>query len=500
MNKTEPTIKLYNTMTRQKELLETKEPGKISMYVCGPTVYNYIHIGNARTFITFDMVRRFLKWRGYDVCFVQNVTDVDDKIITRALEEEVSAEEIAQRYTQAFIEDMHAAGVLDPDIRPKATEEIPSMIALIERLIAGGYAYEVDGDVYFAVESFSGYGELSNRKLEDMESGHRDLRGDESLEARKRNTFDFALWKAAKPGEPAWDSPWGKGRPGWHIECSAMSEKYLGLPFDIHGGGADLMFPHHENERAQTEAACGCTFANYWMHGGMLQINQEKMSKSLGNFLLLREILETVDASVLRMLMLQTHYRSPLDFSDERLGEADTALQRIENAASNLKWLGQEAGEGNSSIDVEAISNLTQAVRIQFIEAMEDDFNTAEALGVIFSYVSELNALLAGKSAVTSDIEVLQQAEEVLDELMGVLGVALRVGGVVLPEETIALAANLANYQGSSANQAVEVLLECRAEARSAKDWDTADKVRDGLEALGLVIEDTPQGSRVTVR
>ena len=311
-------IKIYDTKAREKRPFVPVADGKVNMYVCGPTVYNFIHIGNARTFISFDTIRRYLIWRGYEVKFVQNITDVDDKIIKKANEEGRSASEVAAEYAQAFIDDMRAAGVMDPDVRPRATEEIGEMIALVEKLIEGGHAYEVEGDVYFAVRSYEGYGQLSGRNVDEMESGHRELRADgQGLEDRKRDPLDFALWKAAKPGEPSWDSPWGKGRPGWHIECSAMSKKYLGLPFDIHGGGADLAFPHHENERAQSEAAFGCTFSNYWMHGGMLQINHEKMSKSLGNFLLLRDVLETTDARVLRMLMLQTHYRSPLDFSDD---------------------------------------------------------------------------------------------------------------------------------------------------------------------------------------
>ena len=300
-------IKIYDTKLRQKVEFQPKEPGKISMYVCGPTVYNRIHIGNARTFISFDVIRRYLIWRGFDVTFVQNVTDVDDKIIKRAGEEGRSAAEVAAEYTQAFIDDMHAAGVLDPDVRPRATGEISDMIALVQELVDGGHAYEVEGDVYFSVRSYSAYGELSGRNIDEMESGHRELRADgQGLEARKRDPLDFALWKAAKPGEPSWDSPWGKGRPGWHIECSAMSRKYLGLPFDIHGGGADLVFPHHENERAQSEAACGCTFARHWMHSGMLQIANEKtgeiekMSKSLNNFLLLHEALDIVLADYAR--------------------------------------------------------------------------------------------------------------------------------------------------------------------------------------------------------
>ncbi|WP_417755296.1 cysteine--tRNA ligase, partial [Senegalimassilia anaerobia] len=312
-------LKIYDTKLREKVPFESLEHGKIGMYVCGPTVYNYIHIGNARTFVSFDVIRRYLSWRGFDVKFVSNITDVDDKIIKKANEEGRSAAEVAAEYSQAFLDDMHAMNVQDPDVRPRATEEIPEMIQLIQELIDGGHAYEVEGDVYFSVRSYADYGALSGRNIDEMEGGHRELRADgQGLEDRKRDHLDFALWKAAKPGEPSWESPWGQGRPGWHIECSAMSRKYLGLPFDIHGGGADLVFPHHENERAQSEAACGCTFANHWMHSGMLQINHEKMSKSLGNFLLLRDILKTTSPDVLRFLMLQTHYRSPLDFSDER--------------------------------------------------------------------------------------------------------------------------------------------------------------------------------------
>ena len=304
-------LTIYDTKLHEKVPFTTLEHGKISMYVCGPTVYNYIHIGNARTFVSFDVIRRFLTWRGFKVKFVSNITDVDDKIIKKAQEEGREASEVAAEYAQAFLDDMHALNVEDPDVRPRATEEIPEMIALIEELIEKGHAYAVEGDVYFSVRSFPAYGELSGRNIDEMESGHRELRADgQGLEDRKRDPLDFALWKAAKPGEPSWESPWGAGRPGWHIECSAMSRKYLGLPFDIHGGGADLVFPHHENERAQSEAACGCTFANHWMHGGMLQINHEKMSKSLGNFLLLRDILKTTRPEVLRFLMLQTHYRS----------------------------------------------------------------------------------------------------------------------------------------------------------------------------------------------
>lgn len=495
-------IKIYNTQTRQKEKFQSLELGKIGMYVCGPTVYNYIHIGNARTFISFDVIRRYLEWRGFKVTFVQNITDVDDKIIKKANEEGRTAAEVAEEYTKAFIDDMHKAGVKDPDIRPKATEEIPAMIELVEELIKGGHAYEVEGDVYFSVRSFPEYGKLSGRNIDEMESGHRELRADgQGIEDRKRDPLDFAVWKAAKPGEPSWDSPWGKGRPGWHIECSAMSRKYLGLPFDIHGGGADLVFPHHENEVAQSEAACGCTFANYWIHGGMLQINSEKMSKSLGNFLLLRDVLERTRPEVLRFLMLQTHYRSPLDFSDERLAEAEAGLSRIENTVKNLEWAIENAQDIPSPLQTKPLMKQTKETRNEFIVAMDDDFNTAGALGIIFGFVNDLNSQIAGKTVSITDVPVLRGAYAVLVELMSVFGIMLEgeEEEVQYPDAVVPLAKELAGYTGANPAQAVSVLLDCRTEARSNKNWALADQVRDGMKELGLIIEDTPQGPRVSV-
>lgn len=495
-------IKIYDTKARTKREFVPVHEGKVGMYVCGPTVYNYIHIGNARTFISFDTVRRYLMWRGYEVTFVQNVTDVDDKIIAKAAEEGRTPAEVAKEYTEAFIEDMHAAGVLDPDIRPRATEEIQTMIALVEKLIEKGHAYVVDGDVYFAVRSYKAYGELSNRNVDEMESGHRELRADgQGLEDRKRDPLDFALWKAAKPGEPSWESPWGQGRPGWHIECSAMSEKYLGLPFDIHGGGADLAFPHHENERAQSEAACDCTFANYWMHGGMLQINFEKMSKSLGNFLLLRDVLKTTDASVLRMLMLQTHYRSPLDFSDERLGEASTALCRITNFIKNAQWLCQNAQNSETTFDVAALRNDVAAMREAFIEAMDDDFNTAGALGAVFSFIGEANTSLTNASVSANDVEALQECIQSVVELMDVLGISVAQECETACDcspDLLALAHDVAGYGGQEGQEAIQCLLDCRAQARKEKNFAVADQIRDGLSDLGYTIEDTPQGARVS--
>jgi cysteinyl-tRNA synthetase len=499
-------IRLYDTKQHKKVPFEPLEPGKVKMYACGPTVYNRIHIGNARTFISFDMIRRYLVWRGFDVTFVQNITDVDDKIIARAAQEGRSAAEVAAEYSQAFIDDMHAAGVADPDIRPRATEEIDAMQELITSLIERGHAYVAGGDVYFSVRSDPHYGALSGRNIDDMESGHRELRADgQGLEDLKRDPLDFALWKSAKPGEPAWDSPWGQGRPGWHIECSAMSAKYLGLPFDIHGGGADLVFPHHENERAQSECSCdNAEFARYWMHSGMLQINSEKMSKSLGNFLLLHQVLESARPEALRMLMLQTHYRSPLDFSTERLNEADAALTRIENALKNFDWLISNADDNaQDTFDENTLRAQVEATKEAFAEAMDDDFNAPGALGAIFTLVNELNSLVADKTLNTSNADVLTQARQTIVELLGVLGINAE-GDTSSSEDdsypaaVIDLAAEVAAYVGSSTTEAVEALLAARAEARANKDWGKADAVRDGLIGLGFVIEDTPQGARVT--
>ncbi len=502
-------MQIYNTQTRRKEELACREPGKVSMYVCGPTVYNRIHIGNARTFISFDVIRRYLEWSGLEVTFVQNVTDVDDKIIKKANEEGRSAAEVASEYTQAFIEDMRRAGVEDPTVRPKATEEIDSMIELVQTLIDGGHAYEAEGDVYFAVRSCPSYGKLSGRNIDEAEGGHRELRADgQGLEDRKRDPLDFALWKAAKPGEPSWDSPWGKGRPGWHIECSAMSHKYLGLPFDIHGGGGDLVFPHHENEIAQSEAAYSTTFANYWMHTGMLQIANEKtgevekMSKSLNNFLLLNEALDIVRPEALRMLMLQTHYRSPLVFGDTRLAEADAALTRIETAVKNADWLISVAQDGDSAVDDAALTAAAQTAKEQFVRAMDDDFNAPEALGCVFTLVGELNGAVAGKSIAKADAAAVAAARNAIVDLMGCFGIDVSAAdedeSASYPEAVLELAAQIASYEGTSKAEAVQALLDARATARKEKNWAVADGVRDGLAGLGFTIEDTPQGARVS--
>ncbi len=501
-------MQIYNTQTRRKEELVCRTPGKVSMYVCGPTVYNRIHIGNARTFISFDVIRRYLEWSGYEVTFVQNVTDVDDKIIKKANEEGRPAADVAAQYTEAFIEDMHRAGVKDPTVRPKATEEIDSMIELVSTLIDSGHAYEAQGDVYFAVRSYPQYGKLSGRDIDEAQSGHRELRADgQGLEDRKRDPLDFALWKAAKPGEPSWKSPWGDGRPGWHIECSAMSHKYLGLPFDIHGGGGDLVFPHHENEIAQSEAAYNTTFANYWMHTGMLQIANaatgevEKMSKSLNNFLLLSEALDIVRPEALRMLMLQTHYRSPLVFGDTRLAESDAALTRIETAVKNADWLISTAQGDKTVVDAEVLNAAVDAAKTGFVRAMDDDFNAPEALGCVFTLVADLNAALAGKTLSAQDVAPVAAARETVVDLMGCFGIdvaAQQDESDAYPQAVLELAAQIAGYAGANKAEAVQALLDARAQARKDKNWAVADGVRDGLAELGFTIEDTAQGARVS--
>jgi len=486
-------MKIYNTMTHQKEEFEPLRAGKVSMYVCGPTVYNFIHVGNARTFLSFDVIRRYLEWRGFDVTFIQNITDVDDKIIKRANEEGRKPEEVAADYTAAFVGEMRAMGVSDPTVRPKATEGIPDMLAFIEKLIAGGHAYATDsGDVYFSVRSYPKYGQLSRRNVDELRHGARI-----EVDEQKRDPLDFALWKAAKPGEPAWESPWGAGRPGWHIECSAMSDAELGIPFDIHGGGVDLVFPHHENEIAQTEAATGKPMARYWMHGGMLQTGGEKMSKSLGNFLLLRELLESYEVPVIRLLMLQTHYRSPIDFSDERLREAGVTLERVQSFIDRAAWVLQVAEEPavkrvrpRQMVPSAGATGLQAALtrtRNTFIAEMDDDFNTAGALGVLFDLIRQGNSFLdtLGDEPLDEyEVIALQGVLNALLELFSALGVALEPSlGCTMSDDAEA-----------------EQLLEERTAARAAKDWARADEIRDRLDELGYVVKDTPQGPQLAKR
>jgi cysteinyl-tRNA synthetase len=490
-------MRVFNTLSRSKEEFVPREPGKVAMYVCGPTVYNYIHIGNARSFLSFDVIRRYLEYKGFDVTFVQNVTDVDDKIINRANEEGRSPAEVAEEYTAAFIETMHDLGIKDPTVRPKATETIPQMIDLIGRLVDGGHAYESGGDVYFDVRSFPAYGKLSGRDIEEMETQAR-IDHDE----RKRDALDFALWKSAKPGEPHWSSPWGEGRPGWHIECSAMSEMELGLPFDIHGGGSDLVFPHHENEIAQSEAATGVPFANYWLHGGMLQINSEKMSKSLGNFTLAKDVLAAYPLPVIRLLMLQTHYRSSLDFSDTRLEETTHAYERLANLVRNLRWARDLAvcGLGVPGEALEGLKTSIAAAREKFDAEMDDDFNTAGALAAIFELARAANNFLAEyqMDLCEDDRLVLCEAEDTVVSYLDVLGIVIaKDQKCCYPLEVVDIARDIAGYKGDNPDLAVDVLLAARSAARVEKDWARADAVRDGLSGLGFVIEDTPQGARV---
>lgn len=502
-------MRIYNTRTRMKEEFVPREDGKVAMYVCGPTVYNHVHIGNVRTFLSFDAIRRYLIWRGYEVTFVSNITDVDDKIIARAIEEGRSAAEVAEEYTAAFVDITRKLGILDPDIRPRATEEIDTMIDLIGTLVDKGHAYERDGSVYFAVRSFDRYGALSGRDIDEMCSGGREQRGGDFSED-KDDPLDFALWKAAKPDEPAWDSPWGMGRPGWHIECSAMSGKYLGLPLDIHGGGNDLVFPHHENETAQSEAAFDVPFSRYWMHSGMLLIDSgagrgaEKMSKSLGNFLLAKDVLDSYDPAAVRLLMLQTHYRSPLTYSADRLDEATSSLERLANTPRNVDWVLRHTecvvavSETDPGLDEARI-----AARETFTECMDDDFNTAGALGAIYTLVGETNASLDmfQKQPSAARAESLKKASSTIRELVGVLGLDIDVSGTggKLPLELVQLASDLISFTAADPAAAASALLESRAEARARKDWATADAIRDGVRSLGLAIEDTAQGARLVV-
>jgi cysteinyl-tRNA synthetase len=492
-------VTLYDTLTRHKQTFEPREPGKVAMYVCGPTVYNHIHIGNARTFLSFDVIRRYLEHRGFDVTFIQNITDVDDKIIRQAAEEGTSAAAVAAKYADAFLKAMHDLGVKPATVAPRATETIPDMIAMVERLIAKGNAYVVDGDVYFSVRSFPGYGKLSGRDVDDLLSGAR-----VDVDERKADPLDFALWKSAKPGEPHWPSPWGEGRPGWHLECSVMSEKELGVPFDIHGGGSDLVFPHHENEIAQSEAATGKKFADYWLHGGMLNINAEKMSKSLGNFTLLKDVLERYPAPVLRLLMLQTHYRSPLDFSDSRLDEAVVAYERLVNAVREIRWVNSSgpSGEGASATEIAALSAANDEAIAKFDAEMDDDFNTAGALAALFELSRTANAFIAahGTGLSSEDLRVLEHVALTLSELLSVLGVTLPTTSderASYPPEVLQLAGDMAGYTGGDPEAAVDALLAARSAARAERNWQAADIIRDGLARAGLSIEDTAQGARV---
>jgi len=463
-------INLYNTMDNGKVPFKPREEGKVSMYCCGPTVYNYIHLGNARPIVVFDAIRRYFIYTGQDVTYVQNFTDVDDKIINRSHEEGITTEAVTTKYINAYFEDVKALNVLTADVHPKVTEHMPEIIALVQEIIDKGHAYEVNGDVYFSVSSFPEYGKLSGRDLDEMLAGARVSIGDQ-----KQNPMDFALWKAAKPGEPAWESPWGMGRPGWHIECSAMSRKYLGDGFDIHGGGADLIFPHHENEIAQSEAASGSTFANYWMHNGFITVNNEKMSKSLGNFFLLRDILDKFPGDVVRFYLLSTHYRSPIDFDDTKLEVAEKSLQRIRNAYLLAK--GTKAAAAPNAEDIKALQEGIATAKAAFEAAMDDDFNTALAIASIFDFCRIVNAHIAAADAET--IAAVVEAFEKFDSVIA----------AIVPQENAAA-------DDGMVDALMEIIIGIRQNARKAKDWGTADAIRDQLKELGIVLEDGADGVR----
>lgn len=484
---------VYNSQTHKKEELRPLEPGKIRMYVCGPTVYDQIHIGNARTFLSFDVIRRYLMYKGYEVTFAQNLTDVDDKIINRANEEGRTAAEVAEEYSAAFIEQMHRFGILDPDIRPRATREIKAMLEMVSTLVERGHAYVVpSGDVYFSVRSDPSYGILSGRDVDQLRAGERVEPSDE-----KRDPLDFALWKAAKPGEPSWESPWGPGRPGWHTECCAMIHRYLGAPIDIHGGGSDLIFPHHENETAQAMCAFDTPLANVWMHAGMLRVEGQKMSKSLGNFYTLKEVLDRYPADAVRLLMLQTHYRAPLDFSFAHLDGTVGTLERLRGCVANLRWAaGASASEAPLTDSDRAMGRAIDEAREEFVRQMDDDFNTAGALAAIFSLMTSANTYLAEAGGAAAAALCLR-ASDALVELGDTLGLTLEQADEGLPHELVDLAREQVGYEGDSATQAAEALVAARQEARSRKDWARADALRDAITGLGLVVEDTPAGPRV---
>ncbi len=487
---------VYNTQLHKKVELVPVESGKISMYVCGPTVYDNIHVGNGRTFLSFDVIRRYLSYKGFQVTFAQNLTDVDDKIINRANEQGKDPAEVAEQFSDAFIEVMRRMNVLDPDIRPRATREIEAMQEMISSLIEQGHAYAADnGDVYFSVRSNESYGHVSGRNIDDLQVGAR-------IEANndKRDPLDFALWKAAKPGEPSWSSPWGEGRPGWHTECCAMIHRYLGTPIDIHGGGSDLVFPHHENEEAQASCAWHAPLANVWMHTGMLKVDGEKMSKSLGNFYTLKEVLDKYPADAIRLLMLQTHYRSPLDFSYDRLDGSVGSVEKLKSCVKNLRWAADKSVDKAKAGDLsEADRAFAQAVdnaQESFVNSMDDDFNTAGAVAAIFSLSTAANTYLADHAQDLSPAVVLRAAD-MLSELCGVLGIELEQAKSELPDGILDLARECCGYEGTDKEEAAKSILTTREEARAQKKWDVADAIRDGIGALNLVVEDTAQGPRL---
>lgn len=469
---------VYNTLNRKKEEFLPLNPPMVRMYVCGVTVYDLCHIGHARSLVVFDVIYRYLRYRGFRVKYVRNFTDLDDKIIARALDEGVGFQEVSERYIREFYADTDPLGLERPSVEPRATEHIPEMIEMVKVLLEKGHAYVADGDVYYAVESFPGYGKLSGRSTEEMMAGAR-----VEPDPRKRNPLDFALWKASKPGEPWWDSPWGKGRPGWHLECSVMSQKYLGETLDIHGGGQDLIFPHHENEIAQSEAATGKPFALYWIHNGFVQIRGEKMSKSLGNIVTIKEILKRHHPEALRLFLLGRHYRSPVDYTPERLSEAERALERLYGlllrAEESLKAPG---GEG----DWHRVRELLDGLMDRFREAMDDDFNTPRALAPLFELAREVNRVGG-----TMPKDVAERVLEATEPFREVLGVLTEEPKAFFEEKRRKKLERL-----PITPEEVQRLIQQRAEARKRRDWATADRIRDELASYGIKLQDTPEGTR----
>ena len=463
-------MKLYNTLTRKKEEFVPLVPGEVKMYVCGPTVYNFFHIGNGRTFIVFDTVRRYLEYKGYKVRFIQNFTDIDDKMIKRANEENITVKEVGDKYIKEYYTDADALDIERATVNPRATEYIDDIIEFVSALIEKGYAYEVDGDVYFRTKKFKDYGKLSGKNLEELQVGASQR---VSLDERKEDPMDFAIWKAQKPGEPAWKCPWGMGRPGWHIECSCMAKKLLGDTIDIHAGGMDLEFPHHENEIAQSEALTGKAFANYWLHSAYVNVNNQKMSKSLNNFFTARDVLKEYDSDVIRFFMLSAHYRMQINFSKELLDSAKASVERLYNTIGNLENLIDEVSREEMNEEEKKYINSLNKYREKYIQKMDDDFNTADAITVLFELSKDLNTNLN----INSSKEVLSKALEVLRELGAPLG--------MLQKST----------KGSLEDE-VEALIEARQKARKERDFAMADKIRDDLKARGIILEDTPQGVR----
>lgn len=472
-------IKVYNTLTKQKEIFKPIEPGKVKIYVCGITPYNHSHIGNARPAVTWDVIRRYLSYAGYQVTFVQNFTDVDDKIINKANAEGSDWKTISDRYIDAYFEVMDALHVLRADVYPRVSDHMQGIIHMVEKLIENGHAYVLGGDVYYDISTFADYGHLSGRKIEDMLAGARIAVNDE-----KRNPGDFALWKAVKPGEPFWESPWGKGRPGWHIECSAMSTHYLGDTLDFHGGGSDLIFPHHENEIAQSEGCTGHHFVNYWLHNGFITINSEKMSKSLNNFFLVKDVLEKYSGDALRYFLLSTHYRSPLDFSDDRLEEAEKNMEKLKDVIARVKELSgrDEAAETEES---KALTEAADKAERIFREAMDDDFNTGLATGAMFEIAKAINVYYnAVHNGLAFDKVAWEKAGKAFKTILDILG--------ILEKEWKKQEA----YDDKDYNDLMEVILAVRQSARKAKQYGLADEIRDKLGEIGIVIEDTPTGAR----